>query len=174
MTYEEAIKNINALNAVCCQKDFYDTEFENALALAIKALEKQIPKKPIIREAEDSFGFVKYILCTNCEKAMYAELKKNPYVDLCASKLQEDEITTAWIRFSAEVVFPDESEEILKIKEAIMKKSAIVKELYNDNPKNLIFKVFYLKNIQGSLSNLGHVKGLEERENFLPVVEFKF
>lgn len=44
--------------------------------------------------------------CTNCQKTMYAELQKNPYVDLCASKLQEDEITTAWIRFSAEVVFP--------------------------------------------------------------------
>lgn len=68
MIYEEAIKNINALNAVCCQKDFYDNEFENALALAIKDLEKQIPKKPIIREAEDSFGYVKYIICPNCEK----------------------------------------------------------------------------------------------------------
>lgn len=68
MTYEEAIKNINALNAVCGQKDFYDTEFENALELAIDALEKQTPKKPIIREAEDSFGYVKHILCPNCEK----------------------------------------------------------------------------------------------------------
>ena len=47
MTYEEAIKNINALNAVCGKKDFYDAEFENALALAIEALEKQIPKKPL-------------------------------------------------------------------------------------------------------------------------------
>ena len=46
MTHEEAIKNINALNAVCGQKDLYDAEFENALALAIEALEKQIPKKP--------------------------------------------------------------------------------------------------------------------------------
>ena len=46
MTHEEAIKNINALNAVCGQKDLYDAEFESALALAIKALEKQIPKKP--------------------------------------------------------------------------------------------------------------------------------
>ena len=55
-----------------------------------------------------------------------------------------------------------------------MKKSRIVRELYNDDPNNSIFKVFYLKNIQGSLSNLGHVKGLEERENFLPIVEFKF
>ena len=47
MTYEEAIKNINALNTVCGQKDFYDAEFENALALAIDALEKQILKKPL-------------------------------------------------------------------------------------------------------------------------------
>ena len=47
MTYEEAIKNINALNAVCGQKGLYDSEFENALALAIEALEKQIPKKPL-------------------------------------------------------------------------------------------------------------------------------
>ena len=47
MTHEEAIKNINALNAVCGQKDLYDAEFENALALAIDALEKQIPKKPL-------------------------------------------------------------------------------------------------------------------------------
>ena len=46
MTYEEAIKNINALNAVCGQKDLYDAEFENALVLAIDALEKQVPKKP--------------------------------------------------------------------------------------------------------------------------------
>ena len=45
MTYEEAIKNINALNAVCGQKGLYDAEFESALALAILALEKQIPKK---------------------------------------------------------------------------------------------------------------------------------
>ena len=71
MTYEEAIKNINALNAVCGKKDFYDAEFENVLALAIDALEKQIPKKPIIREAEDSFGYVKYILCPNCEKVEF-------------------------------------------------------------------------------------------------------
>ena len=47
MIYEEAIKNINALNAVCGQKGLYDAEFESALALAIEALEKQIQKKPL-------------------------------------------------------------------------------------------------------------------------------
>ena len=47
MTYEEAIKNINALNAMLGQKELYDAEFENALAIAIDALEKQVPKKPL-------------------------------------------------------------------------------------------------------------------------------
>lgn len=112
--------------------------------------------------------------CTNSEKAMYAELQKNPFIELCGSQLQEDEITTAWIRFSAEVIFPDESEETFRIKEAIMQKSKIVKELYKNNPQNLIFKVFYLKNIRGSLTNLGHVKGLEERKDFSPVIVFEF
>ena len=31
----------------------------------IEALEKQIPKKPIIRKTEDYFGYVEYILCPN-------------------------------------------------------------------------------------------------------------
>ena len=58
MAYEEAIKNINALNAVCGQKDLYDAEFESALALAIEALEKQIPKKP--RETRCA------LMCASC------------------------------------------------------------------------------------------------------------
>lgn len=111
--------------------------------------------------------------CTNSEKAMYAELQKNPFIELCGSKLQEDEITTAWIRFSAEAVFPDESKETLEIKEAIMKKSAIVKELYKNDSTNPIFKVFYLKNIRGSLNNLGHVKGLADRGDFPDVIQFE-
>ena len=86
MTYEEAIKNINALNAVCCKKDFYDTEFENALSLAIEALEKQIPKKPIIREAEDSFGYVKYILCPNCEKVDFGH-ERHCFCRLCGQAI---------------------------------------------------------------------------------------
>ena len=67
MTYEEAIKHFKSLqkrytkehNGRMCEK----------VNLALEALEKQIPKKPIIREAEDSFGYVKHILCPNCEKA---------------------------------------------------------------------------------------------------------
>ena len=112
--------------------------------------------------------------CTNSEKAMYAELQKSPFIDLCGSRLQKDEITTAWIRFSAEVVFPAESEEIRGIKKAIMQKSKIVRELYNNNQVHPLFKVFYLKNICGSVNNLGHVKGLEERNDFSRPIEFSF
>ena len=112
--------------------------------------------------------------CTNSEKAMYAELQRSPFIDLCGSRLQKDEITTAWIRFSAEVVFPVESEEIREVKKAIMQKSAIVRELYSKNPDNPIFKVFYLKNICGSVNNLGHVKGLTERNDFSKPIGFSF
>ena len=66
MTYEEAIKHFKSLqkrytkehNGRMCEK----------VNLALEALDKQMPKKPIIREAEDSFGYVKYIICPNCEK----------------------------------------------------------------------------------------------------------
>ena len=112
--------------------------------------------------------------CTNSEKALYAELQKSPYIDLCGSRLQKDEIKTAWIRFSAEVVFPEESEEISGIKQTIMQKSAIVQELYHNNQAHPLFKVFYLKNICGSLNNLGHIKGLEERQDFSKPICFSF
>lgn len=103
--------------------------------------------------------------CTNSQKAMFAEMQKSPFVELCGSRLQEDEIATTWIRFSAEVVFPEESEDTLKIKKAVMEKSAIVRELYGNDARHPLFKVFYLKNIRGSMNNLGHVKGLKERDD---------
>ena len=113
--------------------------------------------------------------CTNSQKAMYEEMQKSPFVELCGSRLQDDEITTAWIRFSAEVVFADDkTEEARAVKQDIMKKSAIVHELYENNPEHPLFKVFYLKNIRGSFNNLGHVKGLSEKENFSKPVVFEF
>lgn len=45
--------------------------------------------------------------CTNSKKSMYAELVKNSWIDLCGSKLLENEIQTAWIRLSAEAFFPE-------------------------------------------------------------------
>ena len=80
---------------------------------------------------------------------------------------------TASIRFSAEVVFADDmSGETREVKKAIMEKSAIVHELYENNPDHPLFTVFYLKVVHGSFNNLGHVKGLAERSDFAKPVEF--
>lgn len=68
MTYKEAIKNINALNAVCGQKGLYDTEFESALALAILALEKQIPKKPY---KDNENGVYEKEYCPSCNRSLF-------------------------------------------------------------------------------------------------------
>ena len=43
----------------------------SAIAEAQKALEKQIPKKPIIRKTEDYFGNVKHTLCPNCQETEF-------------------------------------------------------------------------------------------------------
>ena len=108
--------------------------------------------------------------CTNSRKEIYAELQANPCLELCGCKLEQDEIQTAWIRFSAEAVF----EERQDIRDAIIDKSAIVNALYKDMRDNPIFKVFYLKNIDGWLTNLGNVKGLENKADFAQPVHFKF
>lgn len=108
--------------------------------------------------------------CTNSKKAMYAELMQNPSLELCGSKLESDEICTPWIRLSAEAVFEDNG----RVKELIMEKSAIVHELYKNNPDHSLFKVFCLKNIDGEMANLGHVTGLEERADFARPIHFHF
>ena len=68
MTYEEAIKNINVLNVVCCQKGLYDTKFESALTLAILALEKQIPKKPY---KDNENGVYEKEHCPSCHRSLF-------------------------------------------------------------------------------------------------------
>lgn len=108
--------------------------------------------------------------CTNSKKEMYAELQANPHIELCGCKLEKDEMQTPWIRFSAEVVFEERED----IRDAIIEKSSIVNILYKDMRDNPIFKVFYLKDIDGWMTNLGHVKGLEKRAGFAKPIHFKF
>ena len=108
--------------------------------------------------------------CTNSEKDVYKELQANPALELCGCKLEENEIQTPWIRFSAEAVF----EERQDIRDAIIEKSSIVNALYSKMRKNPIFKVFYLKNIDGWMTNLGNVKGLEKRAEFAKPIHFEF
>lgn len=108
--------------------------------------------------------------CTNSEKEVYKELQANPALELCGCKLEENEIKTPWIRFSAEAVF----EERQDIRDAIIEKSAIVNALYSKMRENPIFKVFYLRNIDGWMTNLGNVKGLEKRADFAKPIHFEF
>ena len=108
--------------------------------------------------------------CTNSEKDVYKELQANPSLELCGCKLEENEIQTPWIRFSAEAVFKERQD----IRDAIIEKSSIVNALYSKMRENPIFKVFYLKNIDGWMTNLGNVKGLEKRTEFAEPIHFEF
>ena len=83
MTHEEAIKNINALNAVCCKKDFYDAEFESALALAIEALEKQIPKKP----TRGKYGHTECACCGWVVESFCGDLEQYPFCPNCGQAI---------------------------------------------------------------------------------------
>ena len=108
--------------------------------------------------------------CTNSKKEVYAELQANPWLELCGCKLEKEELQTPWIRFSAQAVF----EERQDIRDAIIDKSAIVNALYKDMRHNPIFKVFYLKDIDGWMTNLGSIKGLEQRAGFAAPIHFQF
>ena len=85
MTYEEAIKNINALNAVCGQKGLYDTEFESALTLAIEALEKQIPKKPT--RTRGKYGHTECACCGWVVESFCGDLEQYPFCPNCGQAI---------------------------------------------------------------------------------------
>lgn len=73
MTYEESLRILRyfpylPVSSRANGKTTLEYRRFEAFCKAFEALEKQIQKKPIIREAEDSFGYAKYILCPNCEE----------------------------------------------------------------------------------------------------------
>ena len=99
MTYEEAIKNINALNAVCGQKCLYDAEFESALALAILALEKQATQKWISvddRLPEDESNVLAYARNGEEGRIYPANYAKGVWFD-CIFDIPVTNATTHWM-----------------------------------------------------------------------------
>lgn len=108
--------------------------------------------------------------CTNSEKDVYAELQANPSIELCGCQMEQDELKSHWIRFAAEVVFEDRQD----IRDAIIEKSAIVNALYSTMRNNPIFKVFYLKGIDGWMTNFSHIKGLSDRAGYNRPIHFAF
>lgn len=71
--------------------------------------------------------------CTNNQKAVYADMQANPYIEVCVASP-----AFAWLRLNGKVVFENNTE----VKKACMD-IPIVKQQYQtaDNP---IFEVFYL------------------------------
>lgn len=64
MTHEEAMEILQEEHDYCQEMSYVI----KALKMALEALEKQKPKKPIIRETEDYFGYVKGVICPNCKE----------------------------------------------------------------------------------------------------------
>ena len=85
MTYEEAIKQLNSI--AIYHFDKYTTD---AIDMAINALEKQIPKKPIIRKTKNYFGYTEYILCPNCKKVDFG-LTQPCFCRLCGQAIDWEE-----------------------------------------------------------------------------------
>lgn len=83
--------------------------------------------------------------CTSNQKEIYKELKKQPYIELCAS-----DKNMSWLRIEAKVIFADN----LDIKQKVFECSPLVKGIYK-NPNNTEFEVFYLSEGKASISEIG-------------------
>ena len=68
MTHEELVEKFKSEAA---EIGSLDKEEKELLSMIVDALETRIPEKPIIRETEDYFGYVKHVLCPNCQKVEF-------------------------------------------------------------------------------------------------------
>lgn len=85
----------------------------------------------------------KLYFCTNNKKDVYAQLEKNPYIELTVSSP-----AFAWIRLNGKVIFTDD----LEIKKAIIETSDIVKSQYK-TAENPIFEAFYLEDAKATIAD---------------------
>ncbi len=83
--------------------------------------------------------------CTSNKKEIYKELKKQPFIELCASGKN-----LSWLRIEAKVIFAAN----LNIKQKVFECSPLVKNIYKD-PNNSDFEVFYLSEGKASISEIG-------------------
>lgn len=78
MTHEEAIKqlsNVTIYHQGECTRE--------ALDIAINAIKKQIPKKPLIIKTGDFFG---HVICPNCEEVEFG-FKQPCFCDNCGQAI---------------------------------------------------------------------------------------
>lgn len=83
--------------------------------------------------------------CTATNKAVYAQLAKNPKVEMAVTTTP-DMLT---LRITGRAVFEDQK----AVKEAIMEKSAVVRSIYK-TPDNPVFAVFYLADGEGTITDM--------------------
>lgn len=83
--------------------------------------------------------------CTSNRKEVYKELKKNAFVEICASGSN-----MSWMRLKAKAVFSDN----MHIKEKILEHSPLVKSIYRE-AANPGLEVFYLEGISASIAAIG-------------------
>lgn len=102
------------------------------------------------------FGFVmeftkKMYFVTANTKRVYAELKENPFIEICA--LGADR---RWIRVSGQAVFEDN----LKAKKKAFKLMPDLANIYN-TPENPAFEVFYIEEGKADIYGGAEVKTLQ-------------
>lgn len=85
----------------------------------------------------------KLLFCTSNQKKVNAELKAQPWLEVCvASGLR-------WLRLSGRAVFVDD----LAVKNAVIDSSPLVQSIYGEG-SNPVFEVFYLEEGRAVLSDL--------------------
>ncbi|MBO4544135.1 MAG: hypothetical protein J5725_13275 [Bacteroidales bacterium] len=92
MSREEAIKNLNALNAILGNKDFYDKEFEESIRMGREALENQKTGHWILADKQSpedvSNDNYRYI-CSECDHSdIQSKAVTVPYCWFCGAKME--------------------------------------------------------------------------------------
>ena len=86
----------------------------------------------------------KLYFCTSNEKKVCNEIKKQQWIEFCASGEN-----FSWLRLNGKAVFSDD----IAIKEKILEGNPIVKSIYQ-TPDNPIFEAFYLDEATATIADL--------------------
>ena len=85
----------------------------------------------------------KLYFCTSNQKPVFAEMRKHPYVEFCASGEN-----FSWLRLNGKVVYSKD----LGLKARIQDASPIVKSIYR-TPDNPAFEIFYLDGAMATIAD---------------------
>lgn len=84
----------------------------------------------------------RYFFCTSSAKRVFQELRRQPYMQLCAL------YGTEWIRFGGRAVFVDDH----SIKAQMLSDNPAIKAIFK-TPDNREFEIFYLADAQAIIAD---------------------